>query len=301
MLKQNQKIVDALSLSLDFEEKLLTGNLNFKIHSIYNRVINLIDELDDLYSIVLRTIDNAPHTLRINSAMSFKKRNIIRQDKIQISDNKLFISNKLVIELAKYNLFKSRLQDKMKLESDILKRNLKECFSIIRDQGSSGGAKYFYQKRFTIHTLGEKPGTIEREFADRIEKYIIVESKKPEKIIGFGMGLTPSGDDFLSGYFLTMAFLNNNYSEKVFKNLKLNLARIEVSTTVISRAMLNRVLELKTRENIKNLILSLNAEGPRFRSYLKEVLKIGSSSGTDISIGIMTAYQEILLNMEDGG
>ena len=301
MSKQNKKCVETLSLSFDFEEKLLTNNLNFKIHSVYKRVINLIAESGDLYSIVLKTIDNAPHTLRINSALSFKKRNITKQDKVQISDNKLFISNKLMIEIKDYKVFDSQIKNKIRLNKEVLIQNLKDCFDIINSKGKYGGAKYFYQKRFTENNDCNNPSVIEKEFAARVEKYILVEEKDIENIIGFGMGLTPTGDDFLLGYFMTMASIENKYSQKVFKDLKSKLENIDFSTTDLSREMLLRTLELKLRENIKKLIFSLNKSSKQSKFYLKKVLEIGSSSGTDITVGILTAYQEILSKQENGG
>lgn len=301
MIKNEVKKVNTLSLSLDFEKRLLAENLNFRVHSVYNRVLNLVDENDDIFAIVLKTIDNAPHTLRVDSKLSFKKQKINQEDEIQIVNKQIIISNKLVIDFKDYQLYQSQLRRKINLKTKILKANLKAAYAIIEAKGKYGGAKYFYQKKFTADNFSKKAATIEKEFAKRADNYILAEKKDPQKIIGLGMGLTPTGDDFLLGYFLTMALIDDKYSKEVFKNLKNELEKIEFSTTDLSKAMLKRALELKVRENIKKLIFSFNKNNEDFKFYLKKVLKIGSSSGTDISTGIMTAYQEILANKANGG
>ena len=48
MLTNNIKAENALSLSLDFEQKLQENNLEFKIHSIYNKVLNLSDSQNNI-------------------------------------------------------------------------------------------------------------------------------------------------------------------------------------------------------------------------------------------------------------
>jgi len=301
MLKNNIKVENALSISLDFEQKLQEKDLDFKIHSIYNKVLNLYDNQNNIYTIALKSIDNAPHTLRINSDQSFQELDIDKSDQIYFNNKQLFISNKLMIKVKDCKIFDSQIKSRIRLNKEVLIQNLKECFVIINNKGKFGGAKYFYQKRFTENNEYDNPGIIEKEFAERIEKYILVEEKEIEKIIGFGMGLTPTGDDFLLGYFMTAALIEDKYSQKVFKDLKSKLEKIYFSTTDLSREMLLRALELKLRENIRNLIFSLNKSSKQSKFHLKEVLEIGSSSGTDITVGILTAYQEILSKHENGG
>lgn len=307
MLKSNSKELNALSLSLDFAKRLEDSDPDFKIHSLYQRVINLIDQKGEIFSILLKSLDNGPHSMRIDTDLGFKERQIKKTDQVIINSQKIMIADKLIINLKDYQLFDSQLTGKIKLQEENLKKNLKLAAQMMAKKGKKGGAKYFYQKNFSRaqdnfenEFSAQKASTIEKEFAKRAEKYILNTDKNPEKLVGFGMGLTPTGDDFLTGYFLTTAVLDDEYAAAIFKNLKSILKKLEISTTDISREMILRALELKMRENIKNLIISFNQDKQKMSLYLEEVLKIGSSSGTDILAGIMTAYQEILAKkMED--
>jgi len=58
--------------------------------------------------------------------------------------------------------------------------------------------------------------------------------------------------------------------------------------------MLLNILDLKTREKISDFIYSVNQDIKKFEESLKDILTIGSTSGSDIAVGVLTAYREIL-------
>jgi hypothetical protein len=113
-----------------------------------------------------------------------------------------------------------------------------------------------------------------------------------EALIGRGLGLTPSGDDFLAGvlyslYFLKRADLLEPLSEKV-KNL---LDR----TTRLSRHFLNYALAGRWGQTEQALLSALMTDnGGALDKAVDNMLVIGSSSGADELSGIAAGIRAAL-------
>ena len=121
------------------------------------------------------------------------------------------------------------------------------------------------------------------------DEYLVKENI--EKLIGYGIGLTPSGDDFLYGllsvFWLTSSAFNLNVEE--FNILKRNIFFLKQNTNFISQNLLSRALEGKFSEIVHNFLQNIFMENSSV-SYLKLLLlrfsSIGHSSGIDILFGI---------------
>ena len=153
-----------------------------------------------------------------------------------------------------------------------------EVEKIISEAGSSGGIIEYYNK------FGSVKANIDSLFGALCEgkdarEYAI-------KLIGLGRGLTPSGDDFLSGMF-TFLFAAGIDVQTMADAVKANLSR----TSKISGAYLKAVLEKEhftLYENAVKAFLGDSAE------YAKEVLPLGASSGTDTLCGALFAAKVMM-------
>lgn len=103
------------------------------------------------------------------------------------------------------------------------------------------------------------------------------------KLIGLGRGLTPSGDDFLCGFF---AVLNAQsipavtLREAVYDNLD--------RTTAISAAYLGAVIGRRYFTIYDRAVRAIYGDGD-FKEDVDFVLSMGASSGTDTMIGALAA------------
>ncbi|MFT4551769.1 MAG: hypothetical protein ACI9S8_000389 [Chlamydiales bacterium] len=120
-------------------------------------------------------------------------------------------------------------------------------------------------------------------------------------LIGFGKGLTPSGDDFLSGLVGILniadkrAYLSHDLVSVLSKlNRCLEDSIQSNKTTLISNMLLQSALNGWFSEKVSNFLLALLEQKNDIRSHLDEVLSIGHHSGSDILAGIYTGFQ--LLN-----
>ncbi|SEK52431.1 Protein of unknown function [Carnobacterium iners] len=109
--------------------------------------------------------------------------------------------------------------------------------------------------------------------------------------VGRGIGLTPSGDDFLIGY-LGVLTLFNQQKESV-QALR-PFIRTE-QTTDISLAYLTCLLHGVVNENIKDLIVSVYSKDQKdIQSKLEWMLLFGHTSGTDTLYGMFIGMKAMI-------
>ena len=106
-----------------------------------------------------------------------------------------------------------------------------------------------------------------------------------DALIGRGLGLTPSGDDFLAGVLYSLHFLKcNSLFEPLAKKVKNSLDK----TTRLSRHFLKYALAGKWGQTQENVMLALMTDSDKdLNEAVKNQLAIGASSGADEMLGIV--------------
>ena len=118
--------------------------------------------------------------------------------------------------------------------------------------------------------------------ADSISALLKGDVSAAVKLIGLGRGLTPSGDDFLCGFFAVLNALTIpavSLREAVFDNLD--------RTTLISAAYLKAVIGRRYFTIYDRVVRAIYSDGD-FKEDVDFVLSMGASSGTDTLIGALT-------------
>ena len=119
--------------------------------------------------------------------------------------------------------------------------------------------------------------------ADSIKGLVNGDGNAAVKLIGLGRGLTPSGDDFLCGFFAVLnalGVLAVPLREAVFDALD--------RTTLISAAYLSAVIGRRYFTVYDRAVRAIFSDG-NFKEDIDFVLSMGASSGTDTLIGALTA------------
>ena len=130
------------------------------------------------------------------------------------------------------------------------------------------------------------------------------------RLIGLGIGLTPSGDDFLCG--VLAGLLLTGQTESTFaKSLRKTIAEHLNDTVDVSAAFLHCALKGQFSLAVNHLLVNTGCESPQDTSYVKcnpqitlgianvpaiteNFLAIGHSSGTDTLCGILYALELFL-------
>jgi len=124
--------------------------------------------------------------------------------------------------------------------------------------------------------------------------------KHASPIIGYGRGLTPSGDDFFCGLLFT---LNRVIVEEKFLNFiqSVNqqiLTIAEEKTNSISQSLLYSATKGSADVRIQNLVDILIDGSIDFKDQAIQMTRYGHSSGADICVGISISIQIIQERLE---
>ena len=111
-----------------------------------------------------------------------------------------------------------------------------------------------------------------------------------ENILGFGVGLTPSSDDFVLGMLSVFCFFNNSRYNILNKYIK-NYVN---TTTKISSNMLKNALDDNYPSHIINFYNQISVNLEHIENVLEVFLSHGHSSGIDALYGIYVGLYCIL-------
>ncbi|MHC0038447.1 oxamate carbamoyltransferase subunit AllH family protein [Pseudoneobacillus sp. C159] len=289
----------ARSGDVDFIKRIKDSSFSGYIHSTFNRTINLqCFENDELYTIACNQIDNGPNTLVIERER-FGDIELAVNTSVITENQKLYIGNQMVISVEKAELWESKLP-KYPTNPEIFYKNISKMKEYINLHGKDGGIKKTLKPQSPFDT--EMSKIIEERISmlheALLNKEISDASKSAIRLIGLGPGLTPSGDDYLVGLFTILNISNSPlFCYRTLADLVVHEAR--TLTNDISYMALKKASVGQTRESIIHLVKSIfTGKDEEFILSLNKVLTIGSTSGTDIALGI---YNGLVANMKAGG
>lgn len=308
-------VYTTLSFDKDFS-RLMNGEETVrivgKVHSVFKRVVNFQDDSKQIYSILQRDLDNGPYSIRIDQGglKSFLELNINVDDLVIIRNGCLEIGSVFKLRFDNDQLWNP---EKLKIFSNentvsIFNENIK-VYSKLLSNRANGGVKYYYIKNHTNSNREYKPSLIEKELEKRISnlKWSIDNDYKSLKeniisIVGLGSGLTPSGDDFLVGFITALNTIEDTKTMLTLDKIESILKNNSLSTTDISIMMVKASLEGKARENLISFICALfSNDKSRLIHNIDNVFSIGSSSGADLSVGVVVGLMYSLNILGNGG
>jgi hypothetical protein len=122
-----------------------------------------------------------------------------------------------------------------------------------------------------------------------------------EKIIGFGQGLTPSMDDFISGLMVSLIYLGSFYkldTSQIYNFNKELISKGINKTTKVSSEMLKHSCVGETNEAVRELmqVLLHVIDREKIIMALIKTINFGETSGSDTALGIYVGCK-ILTNL----
>jgi hypothetical protein len=157
--------------------------------------------------------------------------------------------------------------------------------------------RFIYPPRFK-ETLNERTLNLERSIADGSESSI---KEAITSLIGFGPGLTPTGDDFLTGIMAILHMMekighHNPYGNKIFDFITHSCIG---KTSIFGEQMLldgaSGQFALPIAKLMKDLVTRDNED--LLRGSIDDLLGVGANSGFDVLNGTLWAMEVFLLNV----
>ncbi|MBZ2175184.1 DUF2877 domain-containing protein [Schnuerera sp. xch1] len=300
--------MNSLMICNTLYKKILKGGLKGNIHSVFNSSFNVLDQNHQLVSFLNSKKPMSPNSIKIDNDISFLSLGIepklelqffqsfalieglnikITYDKVNFWDKNPVLT---FTKDSKENVFrKLRIMSKLLIENGKTEGILPLLSTL---QGKIKGLDLFLNSKTN---LNKREKFIKERFLKFLDNYIREDidnlSLYAKDIVGFGRGLTPAMDDFLCGIMVSRIYLSSYLDHDMERNYKVNRAIVEMiknKTTIVSEEMLNYSSLGETNEDIRRLMLSFLGEDPfyYFVKNVKNVVKIGETSGTDILSGI---------------
>lgn len=109
------------------------------------------------------------------------------------------------------------------------------------------------------------------------------------RLVGLGIGLTPSGDDWLAGCLAALLYAGGGGDPRV-KSLQEGIGRHLDQTPFVSGQILRFALQGRFRGELRRLTACLFTENGRdAREPFQALLRVGASSGYDMAQGVLSA------------
>jgi hypothetical protein len=298
----NQQWPSVTSIDQDLDDWLLSQMQNQPvgfIHSVFEHVLNFIS-LDQrrMFSIGGSDVIRSPYMMVMGESVDFHNMNPCLQPSIPIflKGNTLLLDHICQIDFAPAERWKRTVTSLYHTDIRSFFLALQQLSYSIRMKGNKGGLQTAWQ--LFNHHYPDGTSTIHErvlakrllELADAIEennvKDIYLISKQ---FVGLGVGLTPSGDDFLTGWLLTLQALQHPIMNIFFQHQDDWLNHAKHNTTNVSYFMLEAAFYGKGNEAILDVIEGIEDVGISLSSAVERLLTIGSCSGTDMLTGVAFA------------
>lgn len=260
----------------------------FFLHSKFKRVTNFSNG-NSVLSIVTEEIGKGPVNIVVEGM------DVANINDLYISKNFISINYKKY-PFDKRKLFNSQIKFK-KINTNRLKKNLIYFEKTLLDLSHPKSIAFLInsdrKKYFTT--------AFERNFLERIKEgvYNIFNNNLIygiKKVKGVGFGLTPSGDDFISGLIIALYVFDNIYCNNTkYEKLRKLIYKITKGENLLSNSFLSLSKDGFMPERIKKLIISILYESEKeIFNQIKNLLLIGETSGSDLGVGF-------LLTIKNGG
>ena len=318
-------LLKALYICEDLQQIILKGGiLQGHVHSVFKNACNI--ECDDLFITLLSKGKNmSPMSVVIENLeqVDFNFLNIIQGSKFEFTESEIYCTQKnLYITMTNAKKWSSRTEiitskcsEKQLLDNiNILEQALLK-FGKFKGMGPLVNMLYCKLPELKLSPFNEC-NTLDKSFEfikDRFLKFIlgVVKVNMDEigdiagRVIGFGCGLTPSIDDFISGLMTAYIYVGSYYELNRVRIYEFNSKIISLGlhkTTRVSSEMLKHSSVGEINEAVQKLIASIlncdDEENERsIIKALREVIGYGETSGTDTALGIYMGLR-ILINLE---
>ncbi|MFC0226726.1 DUF2877 domain-containing protein [Serratia aquatilis] len=244
-----------------------------------------------LYTLLSHEYDNAPNSCRIalrhcDKLFSPGEPVCFLQDGIEVGQNKW-------IDLSHCHLWQC-------FECDLTEENIKDINwyrwgQWINQHAMSGnslfdycGDNIFYQE-IAVQLQRNRSALLKAMRCNENFEQVI------HSLIGLGIGLTPSGDDYLVG--LSVILMLPGHPARKYRETFLNaLRKAREKTTLLSAITLEAAINQRYRQVIGDLIGKIVRDDRYLIIHtINEIKKVGSSSGCDMLFGMadacfLTAY-----------
>lgn len=278
-----------------------------EVHSVFDRTFNILIG-DALVGVAQSGASRSPINLitDIPSSESMPSLGVRKGMQVRRVSDRMFVDEVLEISLKDAELWRSKTRAERCLGPELIERNLELAKRIAANKGGREGLGQLLQHIDEI-AAGKMPQTSDLNAVARAvlpQLIDLVKATKSEnfegvkgaaqKLIGLGLGLSPSADDALSGFTAALWWVSHSLGKGINRVKKINeiVASCSGTTTLLSQQLLRHAAKGETNERVGELLESILAgTPPNVETGVEEVLKIGETSGVDMMVGLLLGLE----------
>jgi len=298
--------LNAQSIGLSAYDRIqLQGKIGL-IHSIFQRVINITVLEDRLISLVGQEVGQGPLNILVNipNHVNLVKIGIKMGDIVtRVGDSIVMGENVVVILTQRTELweptrkFQASLQPLKTIMANI--EVMREVALVSDHLSGLGELIPFTHINGLKDSKTEIIGLVSNLALPHISSMLkAIKSghsqdliRVTKHLVGLGPGLTPAADDMLLGLMISMLYISENFNQTIIDVKKINkdiISIISGRTTIISEEFLREASVGKVNEAVASLMENLLTSRQReLENYVRNVLDLGGTSGTDTVFGII--------------
>ncbi|MFC1742571.1 DUF2877 domain-containing protein [Candidatus Riflebacteria bacterium] len=255
----------------------------YKLHSSFRRVVNFSPG-DFLVSIVNEEVGAGPLNIVVRN-YNFKTIKYLKidnneiylnGDRFQFDENKLFNSS---IEVKSFENWK-------------FERNLAILEGIFLQGVRPKGLGFLLDAKLLTKLVSDFERAFATQICGGVEKIFSENIISGVRMLrGCGYGLTPSGDDFISGFLFGLNFLQKIMGLE-FGNLLKVIYEESLGENLFSNTSLFLASRGRVFSRLKDLLSSLLICGEyEINKNMEKLFSIGGSSGSDILCGLLISLK----------
>lgn len=273
-----------------------------KVHSVFKRVVNFITHDGTfLFSIAKSDVIQSPRMMKTSDNQEFIDicSTLRPGNPVCLIEGKQLKINNWQLDFSNAKVWNGDINKLNKSKPKIALSNLSLINNFIYKNGETRGIFSAWKSFNNPSWKAPEEARKDIYYAHFLTGLKLLEqeikNKKLEgfirKFVGSGVGLTPSGDDFLTGLLAVWQYFDFPLY-KEFEVYRDDLIRnLYGKTTDVSYFMLKHCLEGEINQAMLDILENLDSCPD---SYLQEALDIGSTSGTDMLIGLSFGYQQLV-------
>ena len=278
-----------------------------RVHSVFRRCFNVIQPPSDWLTVALAPFPRVPDGIIVAATgpLDFAGVGLVPGATVRISAELISILDaRLMIRLPPIRVFDTRRKP-FALPQGGFARNLATAWKVLEARGCSEGLGWARAllrgpDDMALHSAREcpvelcrraVPAIVARRAAIRSNEAVAMR-REVEKLLGFGIGLTPSGDDVLGGIAAGLFLGGVTEAQNEYCSVLSEVLREDGRTTEISMQALRHIVAGEIADIIDDVARAIAArEEPAVVGSVTTLLSYGSSSGTEITLGLCTGLQ----------
>jgi Protein of unknown function (DUF2877) len=262
------------------------------IHSLFTRACNIERADGRLLGLVAREVGAVPRGFQLATPSSFDFRDYLRVNTSVSCRAGLsrFERSALVIDLRPASSWRSDL-GKFPIASDdsAIAAAWRAAWAVLVEHGGAD------------ELAGQADGAIDSLLHAAQARRPKVAFAAISRLIGFGPGLTPAGDDFLVGFLAALrSTAGNDEPLRAFRaGVAAFVASVAAQTNLISRTYLEAACEGEVSEPLAALAAAIGqADAREALRAAKSALSVGASSGAAASYGFLAGIRALTVEFQ---